>query len=455
MRRCFLAGLLALLVSCLLPVGTAAAAVESQEIVYRRMTFPVVGPTSYSNTWMACRDGCSRNHQGADIMGHKMQVLVAARSGEVAWTRTDGNNMLTIVDERGWRYVYVHINNDTPGTDDGANLPAFMFFPGIEEGAEVTEGQPIAYMGDSGNAEGTAPHLHFEIRSPDGVVVNSYWSLMLSQGRRVNDRCTFDMNPERAAPSKADTGYWTLTNDGGVYSFGDAPFFGSVHGIKLNSAVISLTPTATRDGYWELAGDGGIFSFGDAAFHGSTGGIKLNQPIVGMAATPTGNGYWLVAKDGGIFSFGDARFFGSTGGIRLNQPIVGMAPTPSGNGYWLFASDGGVFTFGDAPFVGSLGGRAPAPVVDVAPNPAGNGYWLLTSTGGVFSFGDADFHGSVDWIGFCDLPRSVKLAPTSTGGGYWIQTADGNTFAFGDAPDLGSIKRLGLPTKPAVAVAAA
>ena len=62
-----------------------------------------------------------------------------------------------------------------------------------------------------------------------------------------------------------------------------------------------------------MASDGGIFSYGDAKFFGSTGAIHLNQPIVGMAATPDGGGYWLVASDGGIFSYGDAKFFGSTG----------------------------------------------------------------------------------------------------------------------------------------------
>ena len=87
------------------------------------------------------------------------------------------------------------------------------------------------------------------------------------------------------------------------------------------------TTTAPATGYWFVAADGGIFSFGDAAFFGSQGGSKLNRPIVGMAATPTGHGYWFVAADGGIFSFGDAAFFGSAGGSHLNAPIVGMAPT--------------------------------------------------------------------------------------------------------------------------------
>jgi hypothetical protein len=74
-----------------------------------------------------------------------------------------------------------------------------------------------------------------------------------------------------------------------------------------------------------VASDGGIFSFGDAPFLGSTGAMTLNKPIVGMAATPDGKGYWLVASDGGIFSFGDAPFLGSTGAMTLNKPIVGMA----------------------------------------------------------------------------------------------------------------------------------
>ena len=454
MRRRLLVGLVALVAGgTLLPMGTASAATASQEVTYRKILFPVAGATSYGNTWGASRDNGARQHEGTDIMGHKLEVEVAAHDGTVSWTRTDGNNMLAIRDDDGWEYWYIHINNDTPGTDDGANLAEFMFFPGIEVGTKVTAGQPIAYMGDSGNAEGTSPHLHFEIHQPGGIVVNSYWSLMLSQGRKVNDRCGFDNNP---APlrTKADGGFWTLTNDGGVYSYGGAPFHGSMAGQRLNRPIISLTPTPSGNGYWELGADGGIFSFGDAAFHGSTGAMRLNQPIVGMTSTPTGAGYWLVARDGGIFSFGDAAFFGSTGAMRLNQPIVGMTSTPSGKGYWLAAADGAVFSFGDAGFFGSTGGAVPTPVVDIASSPTGHGYWMLTRGGGILPFGDAVFSGSVDWIGFCANAPAVKFAPTSTGKGYWVQNADGSTFAFGDAPDVGSVKRSGLATRPIVALAA-
>src|SRR5437867_8101300 len=50
-------------------------------------------------------------------------------------------------------------------------------------------------------------------------------------------------------------------------------------------------------GYWLVASDGGIFTFGDAGFFGSTGSIHLNKPIVGMAATPDGRGYWIERSE--------------------------------------------------------------------------------------------------------------------------------------------------------------
>jgi len=86
-----------------------------------------------------------------------------------------------------------------------------------------------------------------------------------------------------------------------------------------------MAATPDGGGYWLVASDGGLFSYGDAGFYGSAGAIHLNKPIVGMAATPDGGGYWLVASDGGLFSYGDAGFYGSHGSATLNAPIVGIA----------------------------------------------------------------------------------------------------------------------------------
>jgi len=73
---------------------------------------------------------------------------------------------------------------------------------------------------------------------------------------------------------------------------------------------VGMAATPSGQGYWMVASDGGIFSFGDAPFFGSMGGQALNQPIVGMAASPSGQGYWFVAQDGGIFAF-NVPFLGS------------------------------------------------------------------------------------------------------------------------------------------------
>jgi hypothetical protein len=167
----------------------------------------------------------------------------------------------------------------------------------------------------------------------------------------------------------------------------------------LNKPIVGMASTTDGGGYWNVASDGGIFSFGDAKFFGSTGNIALNKPIVGMARTPDGNGYWLVASDGGIFAFGDAKFFGSTGNLHLNRPVVGMAVTKDGGGYWLVASDGGIFSFGGAPFYGSTGAiTLNQPVVGMAAVPRGTGYWFSAADGGMFAFGSAAFYGSMPQV---------------------------------------------------------
>ncbi len=259
--------------------------------------------------------------------------------------------------------------------------------------------------------------------------------------------------PSPPPSTPANSSYWMVASDGGIFSYGDAGFYGSTGGMPLNKPVVGMAPTPSGHGYWLVASDGGIFSYGDAGFYGSTGGMPLNKPIVGMAATPDGGGYWLVASDGGIFSFGDAGFFGSMGGKPLNKPIVGMASTSDGLGYWLVASDGGIFSFGDAAFHGSMGGKPlNQPIVGMASTPDGLGYWLVASDGGIFDFGDAGFFGSA---GGTPLNRpAVGLATTPDGRGYWIVASDGGVFNYGDANFYGSEGGIRL-NKPMVGIASA
>jgi len=240
------------------------------------------------------------------------------------------------------------------------------------------------------------------------------------------------------APAPADAGTWLAAADGGVFSFGGAPFYGSMGGKRLNRPIVTMAATPTGRGYWLVASDGGVFAFGDAGFFGSTGAISLVKPIVAMAPTPSGRGYWLVASDGGVFAFGDAGYFGSTGGRKLVKPIVGMSPTASGNGYWLVAADGGIFTFGNAAFLGGTGStKLKSPIVGMAATPGGRGYWLAAADGGIFSFGDAPFAGSAGGLRLAG--PVVSMAATPRGLGYWLVGSDGGIFSFGDAGFAGSL----------------
>ena len=259
--------------------------------------------------------------------------------------------------------------------------------------------------------------------------------------------------PPSPLPSvPANSSYWLVASDGGIFSFGNAGFYGSAGSLRLVRPVVGMAPTPDKGGYWLVASDGGIFSYGDAQFQGSMGGKPLDAPIVGMAVTPDGGGYWEVASDGGIFSFGDANFYGSTGGKPLNKPIVGMASTRDGLGYWLVASDGGIFSYGDAGFHGSMGGRhLNWPVVGMAPTPDGIGYWLVAADGGIFNF-DAGFFGSPGGTRL-NAPV-VGMAATPDGGGYWITGSDGGIFSFGDANFYGSMGGKPL-NKPIVGAASA
>ncbi len=242
------------------------------------------------------------------------------------------------------------------------------------------------------------------------------------------------------AATPSGKGAWRVASDGGVFTSGDAHFYGSTGGMHLNQPIVGITGTPNGRGYWFVAADGGVFSFGNARFHGSTGAMHLNQPIVGITSTRSGRGYWLIARDGGVFSFGDARFYGSTGAIHLNQPIVGGVATPTGRGYWFVAADGGVFSFGDAKFQGSTGGiQLNSSIVGMASSPSGSGYLLLSANGTVHKFGSAKYYGSADHA--CQSAPAVAIATARHSSGYWIAFANAQAYALSPvkpAPNCGA-----------------
>ncbi len=125
----------------------------------------------------ACRAGCTRLHEGVDVMAPKMTEVYAVADATVSWIGSQCCSVFLQHDD-GWQSWYIHLNNDTPGTDDGLG---WGIAEGIVPGARVTAGQLIGWVGDSGNAEDTDPHLHFELHDAFGVKVDPYPSLVMAQ----------------------------------------------------------------------------------------------------------------------------------------------------------------------------------------------------------------------------------------------------------------------------------
>lgn len=165
----------AVLLALVVPLVPAAA--QTTPFDPNQIVFPVVGgEVSFIDDFYQVRSG-GRIHSATDIMtnGVKGLPVVAASDGVVSWIGSDCC-YLSIDHGGGYETWYIHLNNDTPGTDDGLG---WGFAPGIEEGTPVSKGQLIGYVGDSGNAESVAPHLHFEIRLA-GVAINPYPYLLVA-----------------------------------------------------------------------------------------------------------------------------------------------------------------------------------------------------------------------------------------------------------------------------------
>ena len=210
-----------------------AAAEHVRPMMFPVLPDPTLGKATWSDTYLAPRSG-GRRHEGQDLMGNKMLKLLACVSGTVVELRHgSGGNSLYLKGDDGWYYCYLHINNDTPGTDDGKNAFEDAYAKGLKKGDRVTKGQHIAYLGDSGNAEGSGAHLHFEIRMPNtnwynASAVNAHYSLKAAAPAQLGD----------GSPAEVDDDLYSTT--GPFVPFATADGFATRQALDF----LGVTPTA-------------------------------------------------------------------------------------------------------------------------------------------------------------------------------------------------------------------
>jgi hypothetical protein len=129
----------------------------------------------------------SGRHQGNDIVAPKRSLAVAAEAGRVEFHTSSwrAGCMLYLHGRSGTTYLYVHLNNDLTARNDnrGRCVAGVAYARGLRTGATVNAGQPVGYVGDSGDADGIVSHLHFEIHPRGRGAVNPY--PLLRRARRL------------------------------------------------------------------------------------------------------------------------------------------------------------------------------------------------------------------------------------------------------------------------------
>jgi hypothetical protein len=142
----------------------------------KQIVFPVLGTVEFSDDFGAPRP--QGRHEGVDILAPRHALALAAEAGRVRFHMGSSRAgcMLYLDGRSGTTYLYIHLNNDlTEGNDNRGGCVNGVAFPrGLKSGARVTAGQPIGFVGDSGDANGVHPHLHFERHPGGGRATNPY-----------------------------------------------------------------------------------------------------------------------------------------------------------------------------------------------------------------------------------------------------------------------------------------
>jgi hypothetical protein len=325
----------------------------------------------------------------------QLQPLLAAVDGQITWTSTSSGNYLQLTGDDGWRYCYLHINNDTPGTDDGLNPPEWIFAEGIKKGSTVARGQHIAYMGDSGNAEAAGTHLHFEIRQPgtspcSGGAINaaeslrraevvassapdSRWAPFASGAALVAQQYTDFLGREA---DKAGTDYWVgritsgkITVAEALKAFMDSPEFGASAApvTRLYAAYFLRIPDYDGLSHWigeraqgrSLGAISEAFS-GSPEFSGRYGALTdtefvdlIYRNVLGRDADAAGRSFWIdrlrkgMTRGGVMVQFSESPEYTSEqqAEVYVTMSYIAMlrrVPDDAGFEYWVDQVDEGV-----------------------------------------------------------------------------------------------------------------
>ncbi|SRR5579883_370273 len=153
-----------------LTIALALASCGSSRNVYRdnlelvRFVMPVRGvqPSDLKPNFGDARDGGARRHDGLDIMAPMGREILAPCPGKIIAKKWNdrGGNSIWMQGNDGRFYYFAHLSR---------------YADGLKEGEQVRAANVIGYVGNTGDAQGKSPHLHFEIHNArNGPPLNPY-----------------------------------------------------------------------------------------------------------------------------------------------------------------------------------------------------------------------------------------------------------------------------------------
>lgn len=143
-------------------LGMLAGLNLAPRVVARMLApFPVAGPARYSADFGAPRHNPQPHpHQGTDVFAAAGTPVIASADGSLGYLAVDSpvaGTSLRLTAKGGTYFLYAHLDR---------------FAPGVQAGDAVAKGDVLGFVGSTGNAEGTEPHLHYEIHPLGGAAVD-------------------------------------------------------------------------------------------------------------------------------------------------------------------------------------------------------------------------------------------------------------------------------------------
>ncbi len=170
-------GTLFLTLAALFSLGLATASSQAASSgKVPPLVFPILGEATWTDDFGDARGQGS--HEGNDLLAPRRALALAAEAGRVKFWTTSARAgcMLYLDGASGTQYLYIHLNNDLTDENDnrGTCVPGVAYAKGLASGDKVAAGEPIGFVGDSGDANGTSPHLHFEVHPDGGGATNPF-----------------------------------------------------------------------------------------------------------------------------------------------------------------------------------------------------------------------------------------------------------------------------------------